>query len=181
MHKKTFHLVITLIIAIVFVVQPAQAQGSQPPQFDGTIIGPNGETYYVDEFFSETKAKQSSLSGFQALAVNCKSATWGVNIYDGVGVLIIRYQQKVDWCYDGTKITSVSHIKTPTVYRPIYKYNGLIGHIHSGGVNQSSYRAYSQASFCMFAPPATACIWYVYPWVDMTVHGNGTVSGSAGY
>lgn len=148
------------------------------------IKAPNGEAYYLIPF-SEVKtiAPPKNMAEGMALvaASGCKSRTDGVDMYDAYGIRLFRYQQKVDWCYNGTTITSVSHVHTPTVYMFTWRYNGILagGHVHSGGVGQASYRAYSQASFCQIV--GTVCTWYVYPWVDQTVRGTGTSSGSAGY
>ncbi|HSO10899.1 MAG TPA: hypothetical protein VLT51_00895 [Anaerolineales bacterium] len=173
--------VLLIVVLSLLLTQPAYAKGGKPPQYDGTIVGPNGEIYYVDVFEEVGRPNFSAqvLKAHEALAAGgCKSLTNGVNIYNGAGALALRYQQKVDWCYDGTKITSVSHVHTPTVYIVTYRYIGLIGHLHSGGVGQTSYRAYSQAHFCMWVG---ACVWNVYPWVDQTVRGNGTYTGTAGF
>jgi len=36
----------------------------------------------------------------------------GQQTIDMLNLPALRYQQRVDWCYNGTNITSVSHIKT---------------------------------------------------------------------
>ena len=178
MKTKILHLLLVLVVSLVFT-QPAYAKGGPPPQYDEIIVGPNGEIYYVD-FFEEVRITRSPATMPKAdatLAISCKSLTTGAQIFNPFGALLARYQQKVDWCYDGTKITSVSHTHTPTVYAPGWVYNGLIGHSHWGGVNQTSFRAYSQASFCL---NLGVCTQYWYPWVDQTVYGTGNASGSAG-
>jgi hypothetical protein len=168
-----------IVVLSLLSTQPVYAQRGQPPQYDKTIVGSHGEIYYV-EYFEEVRIIQSPVSMLSVdatLASGCKSRTNGENIYNAFGALLARYQQKVDWCYDGTKITSVSHVHTPTVYAPGWVYNGLIGHSHWGGVNQASFRAYSQASFCL---NLGVCTQYWYPWVDQTVYGTGNSSGSSG-
>ena len=122
------------------------------------------------------------LKAHETLAAGgCRSLTNGANIYNGFNQLVAKYSQKVDWCYNGTTITSVSHTHTGSVYNALWRYNGLIAHSHSGGAGQTSFRAYSQASFCNFLPVTGACMQYVYPWVDQTVRGNGTYTGNAGF
>ncbi len=183
MNTKILRLLMVLVLSLLFT-QPAYAQGGQPPEYDETVIGANGEIYYLDFFQESGKPNfpDKVLKAHQALAAGgCKSLTNGVNIYNWVGQLVAMYSQKVDWCYNGTTITSVFHTHNNTVYHVFWRYNGLTSHVHSGGVGQTSYRAYSQASFCEFIPPNGSCIQYLYPWVDQTVRGNGTYSGTAGY
>jgi hypothetical protein len=81
----------------------------------------------------------------------------------------------VNWCYNGSTITSVSHTKTPTVYSSLCGYHGLVGHTHSGGVGSTSYNAYSVAWF------QCAVNNNVYPWVNQWVYGNGSYYGQASY
>jgi hypothetical protein len=181
MYKKVVRIVFSVIVSLLLITQPVFAGGGKPPKYDYTITGPNGELYYVDvfEIVGEANFPAKDIQAHEALAAGgCKSITYGTQFYNANGQIIIKYSQKVDWCYDGTKVTSVSHTKTPTVYIPTWRYNGLINHTHSGGVGQTSYRAYSQASFCSYI---ATCVWYLYPWVDETVRGNGTFSGSSGF
>lgn len=171
--------------ALIFVVaQPVLADGGNPPVrvYDEVINGPNGETLYVEIFdesgqpdFPQEVLDENILAGG-----GCKSITHGVAYYDATNFKVFQYAQRTDWCFDGTKITSLSHTHLPSVYAPLYKYLGLIGHTHSGGVGQASYRAFSQANFCAYAP-LYGCYWYRYPWVDQRVYKNGTFSASAGW
>lgn len=117
-----------ILILLLLLTQPVYAQGGQPPQYDGTIVGANGEIFYVDVFEKIGKANLPAniLEAHEALAASgCKSLTNGVNIYNGFGQLMLQYSQRVDWCYNGSTITSVSHTKTPVVYSPTCAYQGL--------------------------------------------------------
>jgi len=178
MKIKILHLFFVLVLSLLFT-QPAYAQGDPPPHYDKTIVGSNGEIYYVD-FFEDvriTRSPANMLNADATLASGCKSRTDGAQIFNQFGALLARYQQRVDWCYDGTKITSVSHVHTPSVYAPGWRYNTLKFDNHWGGVNQTSFRAYSQASFCLWLG---VCTDNWYPWVDQTVYGTGNSIGSAG-
>lgn len=57
MYKRISRLFVTIVVTMVLIVQPVSAQGGQPPQYDGTIVGPNGEIYYMDVFQDVGKAK----------------------------------------------------------------------------------------------------------------------------
>lgn len=50
MYKKISRIVFIVVVSALLIVQPVHAGGGKPPQYDGTIIGPNGEIYYVDLF-----------------------------------------------------------------------------------------------------------------------------------
>src|SRR5215211_1589596 len=158
MSKKLVRWLVLFAFVVWQVLMPVTSVGAlQGGPHRIPIKGPNGETYYL-ESFNEVKSIASSKSiagSMVALASGCKSRTDGVNVYNHYGNLILRYQQKVNWCYDGTKITSVSHTHTGTVYIVGWKYNGLIADNHWGGVNQSYFRAYSQAHFC----GSVGCSW----------------------
>ena len=178
MKTKILRFFFVVVLSLLFT-QPVYAKGGQPPEYDYTIVGPNGEIYYVDVFeeVRNTRFPANMLSADATLASGCRYRINGESIYNAFGALLARYTQRVDWCYNGTIITSVSHVHTPTVYPPGWMYNGLIGHSHWGGVNQASFRAYSQASFCLVGG---VCLQYWYPWVDQTVYGTGNSSGSTG-
>ena len=178
MKTKVLHLFFVFVLSLLFT-QPVYAKGGQPPRCDKTIVGSNGEIYCV-VVFEEVMSTQSPANTLNADATLASGCNWRVNgedIYNMYGALLARYQQRVDWCYNGSIITSVSHVHTPTVYAPGWRYNGLIGDSHWGGVNQASFRAYSQASFCLVGG---VCLQYWYPWVDQTVYGTGSSSGSTG-
>ena len=178
MYPKISRILITVILSVIFIAQPAAAQEDVPPQYDGKIVATNGEIYYVDVFEKVGKSNfpANVLKAHEALAAGgCKSLTNGVNFYNNLNQLVWRYSQKVNWCYDGTYITSLSHTKTATVYNSTWSYLGLVGHLHNGTVGWRDYRAYSVARFyCV-------CVANVYPWVDQAVYGNGGYSGQAGY
>ncbi|MGC1377362.1 MAG: hypothetical protein WA821_14115 [Anaerolineales bacterium] len=110
-------------------------------------------------------------------ASGCKGITYGVTYYDGLNNPTISFSQTVNWCYDGTKITSVTHTHGTKTYQGFYKYNGLLADNHSGGVGKTSFYAYSQANMCETVP-GFGCNWYIYPSVTETVYGNGTFSAS---
>lgn len=173
MYKKLFMLV--LAISLLFSSSgSAFAKGEGGEKYDGAIPGPNGKVIYVKNFEYTTNV------GTQTTAASgCKSYTLGSNFYNALGQLVASYAQVIDWCYNGSTITSVTHRHVPVVYRSLYQYNGLVNDSHSGGVGKTSYNAYSQASFCEFVPNV-GCWWYFYPNVNQNVYGNGTYNGTAG-
>lgn len=112
-------------------------------------------------------------------AAGCKSVTKSRSAYNVFGQVLWTYYQKIDWCYNGTKITSKTRIRWGDL--PWYSLWQFIGHmdsVQSGGVGQWSYRAWTQGEFrfSLVGYP----VQHAYPWVDMTVYGNGTSKGSSG-
>ena len=180
MFKKISRTVIAVVLSMMFIVQPVFAQKQLPPKHDFTIIASNGEIFYGD-IFEKVEIANSPANGLKADALlaasGCKNLTNGINIYDNLNLLVARYSQTVNWCYNGSTITSVSHTKNPVSYTYIYKYNGLVGHLHNGGQSSTTYRAYSVAWFCERLE--NLCFTHFYPAVDQTVRGDGTYSGSA--
>lgn len=103
-----------------------------------------------------------------------KYEVWGEN---RLGYKLWSYFQTIDWCYDGSKVTSKTRLRWGEVHTLGWKYNGHIGNTESGGVDQSSYRAWTQGSFELCLGGDIGCIQSCYPWIDQTVYGTGSYSG----
>ncbi len=107
----------------------------------------------------------------------CKTFTKGVNGYSITGIKVWSYAWSINWCYNGTTITSLN--KWRTVWANYgWSFQGDIVENQSGGVGQTSYWHYAQGDFCFIQN--LGCVSHSYPWVNQTVYGNGTYSGSAG-
>ncbi len=180
MRKQRFVLVVYMTIAALLVLMPilpAAAKSNAdvlPPK-----VSPSGETYHAIAFSSVKPA--TPLDGLApSTATGCNDFTKGIDIYNSLGVKVATYAQEIFWCYNGSTITSKSRTRWGTVYSPLYQFNGHIGNTESGGVGQGSYRAWTQGSFCELAP-GFGCVWNFYPWVDQTVYGTGSYTGSSGW
>lgn len=138
-----------------------------------TLQSPDGENYQAEIFKDVVEVPRET---YAVTAGECRSYVQGITIYNNAGGVSAAYSQKTDWCYDGSNITYVAHVETPSVQAPLWVYSGIVNHNHWGGLGQTSYRAYSQAYFCQ-AVPVYGCTWNVYPWVDQTVGGNGAYGG----
>ena len=123
---------------------------------------------------------QGSQGGLVSMATaGCKSVTKSRSAYNVFGQVLWTYYQKIDWCYNGSKITSKTRIRWGDLpWYSLWQFMGHIGSSQSGGVGQWSYRAWTQGEFrfSLVGYP----VQYAYPWVDMTVYGNGTSKGSSG-
>ena len=67
---------------------------------------------------------------------------YATNIF---GMTLGAYFQKIDWCYNGSSITSKSRNRWGEVYLPGWSFKGHIGSQQSGGVGSWSYRAWTHA------------------------------------
>jgi hypothetical protein len=111
------------------------------------------------------------------MASGCRTWTVGVNGYSVTGTMIWSYAWNIYWCYNGSTITSLS--KWRTVWANyLWAFKGDIADNHSGGVGASSYWHYAQGDFC-FVETYT-CLSHSYPWVNQTVYGSGSYTGSGG-
>jgi hypothetical protein len=99
---------------------------------------------------------------------------------NSLGDKLWSYFQKINWCYDGSKITSKTRLRWGEVYYPGWQFAGHIGNLEQGGVNQWSYRAWTQGEFKLCLGGDIGCVQYKYPWIDMTVYGDGSYTGTGG-
>lgn len=115
-----------------------------------------------------------------ALNGGCNRAQYEVWMENLYGVKLWSYFQQIDWCWDDcSEITSKTRLRWPEVYVPLWDFVDHIGNQESGGVGQWSYRAWTQGHFQLCVEP-WGCYQHSYPWIDMTVYGNGAWSGTGG-
>jgi hypothetical protein len=174
-----------LSIWVVFVLLamsafPVMAKDKGPKDPNSQVV--RVETFEVVENISaqEYTALNPEAADAVALASGCKGYTLGRKGYSGIGVHIWTSSWTINWCYNGTTITSISQY--PTVWANYYwrfvRHTANTPSNPSGGIGKTSYSHYAQGEFCFFQ--TYSCLSYSYPWVNQTVRGNGTYSGSAG-
>ncbi len=114
--------------------------------------------------------------GFVPLAGGCWTVTWGRSGYNNFGYELFSLKQRIDWCGNGSTLTSVQRTHWVEVY--MFGWSGsIIQDPTWGGVGQWSFRAFTQAQFVL----NIVYPWqYVYPWLDLTVTAAGGLSGSGG-
>jgi hypothetical protein len=105
-------------------------------------------------------------------AVSCTSRQTSRLGYSRAGIRLWGYFQKIDWCWNGTTITSKSPTKWGEVYTLFWEFKGHKDSSESGGVGSSSYRSWTQGEFALCAP-YILCAQYSYPWIEMTVFSGG--------
>jgi hypothetical protein len=104
-----------------------------------------------------------------------------VNKFVAFGAVLWEYSSKVEWCYNGSTVTSKFATRTgkPGPFPSLWEYLGdAVPPVEGGGVGQSYYRIWCNGYF-RFAV-AGYPIQTAYPWIDITVRGNGTSSASSG-
>lgn len=176
-----FVLILALLASIILPSSKANAEAK--PNVDSqngeTWIAPDGQKFFMETFSSEESlSKQNVL--IQPLSLGCKALTNGVNMYNAFGSLVWSYSWKITWCYDGSKITSLTPQRIVNIYDAGYSFQGDITSNTSGGVNQWSDYQYKQGDMC-YIDYGINCAWHTYPSVEQTVYGNDTSSGSAWY
>lgn len=117
-----------------------------------------------------------------ALAGGCWYAQKGIQGISLAGLVVWQFNSKINWCSNGSVITSKSNQVWPSNMALFWSYDTSNGWpvVHEyGGVNYTYYETWSQAHM-MFCPPGTGCVQHQYPWIDLVGYPNGTYSGSAG-
>ena len=93
--------------------------------------------------------------------------------YNGVGVHLWSYKQQLNWCFDGTNVTSKSRSRWGEVYAPLWQWAGHVGSSESGGVGQTYYKVRTHGEFKLCLGGDIGCIQYAYPWVEQKGYGDG--------
>lgn len=129
------------------------------------------ETIVTSDDKSRTSSRDKSPGLMAVLPSGCKTTTTSFCGKSVWNVKLWCYFQKINWCYDGLKVTSKSRTRWGEVYYPFWSYSN-VGNSESGGVGSWSYRAWTQGEF-KYCVSTYGCIQYAYPWIDQTVYGNG--------
>lgn len=134
------------------------------------------ERLQVARFINETPVVTRRDGGFGTLSGGCWGVTWGRSAYSTMGIELFSLKVRIDWCGNGSTLTSVQRTRWPETYVPCY--SGTISQDPQwGGVGQWSYRSFVQADFSFVCPPIGG---HWFPWLDMTATAAGGMSGSGG-
>ena len=101
--------------------------------------------------------------------------------YNAFGAVLWEYYSRVEWCYNGSTVTSkfATRTGTPGPFPSLWEYLGdAVPPVEGGGVGQSYYRIWCNGYFRLAI--AGYPIQTAYPWIDITVRGNGTSSATSG-
>ena len=112
-------------------------------------------------------------------ATNCWTFTKTLNAKNFFGMTMWAYKLRIDWCGNGSTVTDVLRTqRTGHVYHAYWSWNH-IDSATSGGRGKTWYWYFTQAEF-RYCPVGQGCINHRYPYVEMTVRPNGTLSGAMG-
>jgi hypothetical protein len=104
-------------------------------------------------------------------AVRCKGAyVWRGFKHPLLGYFYFKYRQRIDWCFNGTKITALLRRRQVDCCVPLWDFKGHIGNRTFGGRGRKSYYAYTQGKFQICA---AWCFRTRTPWVSQRVYANG--------
>jgi hypothetical protein len=110
--------------------------------------------------------------------VSCKSVRVARVHRGAFGRVLWKYHQRQSWCYDGTRITSLSGWRRwPEILDLSWDFEGHVGRTTAGGVGKWHYGTWTQGHFALCGRRCTS---HEYPWVHIDVYGDGSWSGRTG-
>jgi hypothetical protein len=109
-----------------------------------------------------------------------RSVTRCVYGYNALGQTVWSYCLRVNWTYDGIRVTSHSCSRWGQVYSGFWTFEGNVDFRETGGDGLPWYYAYTKGHFHRHLWPGGPVIQEVYPWVWIRVSGAGTSSSGAG-
>jgi hypothetical protein len=173
MYKKIF-IVLIICMLVAMPTGIASARGNEP--LPPTPGGDGQTSQYMAAYAIPFSYSQNAPMG---ATTGCNTRTDGIDMYSLVGLHLWRYAWNIQWCYNGSTITSLSKWRTVLVYVPGWSFLGDIYETSDGGVGRGWYRHFAQGDMCFIQ--FYTCVQHVYPWVDQTVWGNGGSIGNASY
>jgi hypothetical protein len=157
---------LAVMVAVAIVAGGANPANADPGDLVGDVAAIHSGTV------SLTGTQTTATSG----CYDWVASIWATNYF---GDKIWEYFQEINWCWDGSVITYLYRNRWGSAYIEFWQFQGHIQNSEGGGLYQFSYRAFTQGQFG-HCPPANGCYEWRYPWLDMTVQGDGGYFGSAG-
>lgn len=133
----------------------------------------------VDRVEVKTTSRTTKLKNAQPMLAGCDRRDLTLEYYSLANVHLFDYHQHIDWCFDGTTVTSAYRTRWGATYAPWWVFRGHIDSTESGGAGYTSYYAYTQGSF-EYCPPFQFCTFQTYPYIGQTGYGSGGFSQSWG-
>jgi len=99
--------------------------------------------------------------------------------YNYLGQALWAYNSQIQWCSNGSSITSKSHQRWAEVLQYFWSFTGHIGESEGGGIGQTYYEYWTQGAF-QLCFPGVGCVQYVYPWIDLIGYRDLTWTYSYG-
>jgi hypothetical protein len=137
-----------------------------PPEAQAAVL----EYATVERF--ETLVTTGQLDG------ECKMVQVERRAFSPVGLHLFSYFQRIDFCYDREAITSCTRSRWGEIYNGPWEFVGHVADVEQGGVGYNLYRSWTKGHFQMVIGGEP--VQHVYPWIDMTVYGDGSWKHSSG-
>jgi hypothetical protein len=177
----------TAVAALAFAAGPASAQDAPPAgEYEQSELSTSGFACApstsdgrlpprdrVDVFCSPVSAPSGA---------GCRSVWAGRVRKSAAGIVVWRYRQEIDWCWNSTRtrITSVFRTRWGKTYVPLWHFRGHIGNATAGGTCCSYYKAFTQGKFEWCFAQIGGCVVEKHPWVTIRVYANGSWSYATG-
>jgi hypothetical protein len=135
-------------------------------------------TVATSEGFAPGQLAELRTSGVQVMATGCTWFQWTVTGLNVAGASVWRYAMRIDWCFAGSRVVSIS---PPQIRGHVYAWAAALGWSYRGVQSQAQwdffgdgwvYRNFSQGKFEL-CPPRFWCIQTRYPWIYIDSYGNG--------
>ena len=148
---------------LVVMLAAAPAYGAGPPTDGSPAAVSAGDALPVEEWSEEPDPAAEALYGD---SLDSLTGLW-------------KYWQQQGFCHNGTRVTSLYDWRRwPCCVDPGWKFEAHVGRTRNGGAGQWSYSTWTQGHFSFGC--SIQCLSHSYPWVRLTVRGNGTWSKSTG-
>jgi hypothetical protein len=112
----------------------------------------------------------TSILTYQSATVRCKSLTGWRRKTNGMYITLWKYFLRIDWCYDGNRITSLTSRRWAEIYKPFWEFSGHVGWSASGGVGSVQAMRWTQGKFRLCFEWCAATY---LPWVELRVNARG--------
>jgi hypothetical protein len=170
-HRHRLFVVAAVAVCALLAVAPAQAKKKPAASKRAMVASVSTEVTGSGQAAATVRSASSALLACYWAQVR----RWGKNL---LGMTLWTYYQRIEWCSNGSTITSVTRLRWGEVSFPGWAFKGHTSSTTSGGKGYTSYRARTHGHFCL--AEYFSCVQNAYPWIDMTVRANGSWSYSAG-
>jgi len=160
--------VIVVALALALVGLGAASAEAGEDAVKGVAVGGAGETR-AD--YRALLGRFSRASVGRSSAIRCKGAfVWRGYRHPLFGYFYFKYRQRIDWCFNGARITALLRRRKVECCKPLWDFKGHIGNRTLGGLHRGSYFAYTQGKF---QACAAWCFLTRTPWLSQRVDASG--------
>lgn len=107
-------------------------------------------------------------------ASGCKEVTAEFTGVNGSGSELYTYNMEVNWCYDGSTVSSTDRRRWGNTSAVFWEYVGHQDSNERGGDGDTFYESTSTGHFRLCVSGNMACAQHVYPSVEVSVYSDGT-------